>query len=95
MPKQKVNKLITEIKDYDLEIIKGVVTKKLIYYEMEDLTTLPTEIKEEIHFLYDILFFIMECKHKAEYNEWVYEWIREDCPCRYEISGKYKLKKAI
>lgn len=94
-PKERINKLLTEISNYDLEIIKAVVTKKLLYWEMEDLTTLPVDIKQEVHYLFDIYFFIHEAKHKAEYNGWIQEWMKQDNPCRYTISGKYLLKKAV
>lgn len=93
MVKEKVNRFISEVVSYDATVIETQINKKLANYRYEDYKTLPMCVKLEVHYYYDILFFVNECKNKGELLGWFQAWQSDEMPNRFKISGKYYDKK--
>lgn len=93
MVKEKVNRFISEIVSYDTAVIESQIHKKLANYRYEDYDKIPMCAKLEVHYWYDLLFFVNECKNIGELLSWMQQWQSEKVPNRFKISGKYNDKK--
>jgi len=88
-----VNKFVSEVVSYDATVIETQINKKLTNYRYEDYDKLPMCAKLEVHYYYDLLFFVNESKNKGELLSWLQAWQSEKVPNRFKITGKYNDKK--